>query len=712
MSTMILCEKPSVAASIAAVLGADKKRSGYLEGNGYIVSYCFGHLLELAPPDAYGEQYKKWRYEDLPIVPDKWKHTPTKDKAAQLKILKELMNSDGVDYVVNACDAGREGELIFRLVYEYVKCRKKIKRLWISSMEDAAIRDGFANLKDGAEYDNLCAAAKCREQADWAVGISATRLYTVLYGGATLNVGRVQSPTLAMLVKREDEIENFVKTPFYMAELGLGGFTAASGRYDDKAAAESVVADCSTATVTSVKQTEKTVAPPKLYDLTTLQREANKAHSFTAQQTLDYVQSLYEKKYATYPRTDSRYLTDDMAASVTVLVSAIAPAAPCDITQVINAKKVQDHHAIIPTAEAVKGDLSRLPSGERAILDMLMCRLVCAVGEKHRYLETVVTLESGGVEFKTRGKVVLRNGWKDYAAAQNDTANADENYNDGDDEDNGGNGDKSLPEIAEGQTFPVTALLKEGFTKPKPHHNESSILAAMENAGAEDFKEIDGEVERKGLGTSATRAAILEGLVKRGYVERSKKNLLPTDKGKNLIAVLPTALTSAKLTAEWEQKLLNVQRGELAADEFMANIGTFIKAIVLENNKPNPDYLNLFPSANPRESDAKSLGNCPRCGGGVTEWAKGFSCVNNKACGFKLWKESKFFTAKKKPLTAAIVGRLLKDGKVALKDLYSEKTGKTYNATVFFDDEGADKIGQYVNFRMEFDNTNKGARKK
>jgi DNA topoisomerase-3 len=708
MSTMILCEKPSVAATVAAALVADKKRNGYIEGNGYTVSWCFGHLLELAAPDAYGEQYVKWRYEDLPIMPQVWKHTPVKDKAAQLKILKELMNSDGVDCIVNACDAGREGELIFRLVYKYAKCRKPIKRLWISSLEDAAIRDGFANLKDGAEYENLYAAASCREQADWAVGISATRLYTVLYGGATLNVGRVQSPTLALIVNREDEIANFIKTPFYSAELDLGGFTAASERYDDKAAAERVIADCSTATVTSVTQTEKTVAPPKLFDLTTLQREANKAHGFTAQQTLDYVQSLYEKKYASYPRTDSRYLTDDMAASVAALVGVIAPTVPCEVKQVIKPSAVSDHHAILPTISAVAGDLSALPSGERAILDMLMCRVVCAVGEKHRYLETVVTLEAGGAEFRTRGKVVTHNGWKDYAAAQNDGANED---SDGDDDDEGG--DKSLPEIAEGQTFPAAAKLKEGFTSPPKHHNESSILAAMENAGAEDFKEIDGEIERKGLGTSATRAACLEALVKRGYVERSKKNLLPTDKGKNLIAVLPTALTSAKLTAEWEQKLLNVQRGELAADEFMSGIAAFIKAIVLENNAPKPEFANLFPSEKRNAaSNAPSLGRCPRCGGDVTEWAKGFSCANNKTCGFKLWKESKFFTAKKKPLTAAIVGRLLKDGKVALKDLYSEKTGKTYNATIFFDGEGADKMGQYVDFRMDFDNNSKGARKK
>jgi DNA topoisomerase-3 len=702
---MILCEKPSVAASIAAALGADKKRSGYIEGNGYIISWCFGHLLELAAPDAYGEQYAKWRYEDLPIVPEKWKHTPSKDKAAQLKILKKLMNSDGVDCVVNACDAGREGELIFRLVYEYAKCRKPIKRLWISSLEDAAIRDGFANLKDGAEYENLYAAASCREQADWAVGISATRLYSVLYN-TSLNVGRVQSPTLALLVNREAEIANFVKTPFYTAELDIGGFTAASERYDDKAAAERVVADCSAATVTSVTQTEKSVAPPKLFDLTTLQREANKAHGFTAQQTLDYVQSLYEKKYASYPRTDSRYLTDDMAASVTALVGAIAPAAPCEVKQVIKPSAVSDHHAILPTIAAITGDLSALPTGERAIIDMLMCRVVCAVGEKHRYLETVVTLESGGTEFKTRGKVVTHNGWKDYAAAQNDGANED---SDGDDEDE--SGDKSLPEIAEGQTFPVAAKLKEGFTKPKPHHNEASILAAMENAGADDFREIDGEIERKGLGTSATRAACLEALVKRGYVERSKKNLLPTDKGKNLIVVLPTALTSAKLTAEWEQKLLNVQRGELAADEFMSGIAEFIKAIVVENIAPKPEFANLFPNDKRNAASAPSLGVCPRCGGDVTEWAKGFSCANNKTCGFKIWKDSKFWTAKKKSLTAAIVTRLLKDGKVALKDLWSEKTGKTYNAIVSFDGEGAGKIGQYVIFAMAFENTAKGGQR-
>jgi DNA topoisomerase-3 len=700
MNQLIICEKPSVARSIADVLGANKKQDGYIDGNGFLVAWCFGHLLELAAPDAYGEQFKKWRYEDLPIIPradrlsQEWKHNPSKDKAAQLKILKDLMNRSDVECVVNAADAGREGELIFRLTYEYAKCRKPIKRLWISSMEDAAIRNGFANLKDGADYDSLCAAAKCREQADWLVGINATRLFSVLYG-VTLNTGRVQSPTLAMLVKRENEIANFVKTPFYTAEIRANSFTAASERFDDKAKAENAVSGINSATVTAVKQTEKSVTPPKLYDLTTLQREANRAHGFTAQQTLDYVQSLYEKKIATYPRTDSRYLTDDMAVSVTELVHAINANAPCEVSQVINSKKVSDHHAIIPTADSVNADTSALPSGEAAILEMLTNRLICAVGEKHRYLETVITLDCNSTEFKTKGKVVIYNGWKDYASA----AVAD----DEDDSD----APSAVPQIEEGATFPVTASVKEGFTSPPKHFTEDTILSAMtgarlaEMAGAEDMltggRRPD-DAERKGLGTPATRAAILEKLVKSGFAERSKKNLLPTDKGKNLIAVLPNSLTSAKLTAEWEDKLLQVQRGEISADEFMVNITSFTKSIVLSNNAPNPEFVSLFPES--KKADVPALGICPRCGSPVREGQKGYFC-DSRTCGFKLWKESKFWTAKKKPLTAAIVERLLKDGKVALKDLYSEKTGKTYSATVILDDTG----DKFVNFKMEFSNT-------
>jgi len=684
MFSLVITEKPSVAASIAAVLNAKKREDGFFSGNGYLISWCFGHLLELAPPDAYGEKYTKWRYEDLPIIPQTWKHVPAKDKAAQLKILKDLMNRADVDCVINAADAGREGESIFRNVFEYAKCKKPLKRLWISSMEDAAIKTGFENLKDGAKYDSLFAAASCRERADWTVGLSATRLFSVLYG-TVLNTGRVQSPTLAMLVKRESDIDGFVKKPFYTVELDNGGFTASSGRYDDRADAERVKEACTAATVTAVKQTEKSVAPPKLYDLTTLQREANRACGFTAQQTLDYVQSLYEKKLSTYPRTDSRYLTDDMAAGVTALVAAFAPGAPCDVSQVINAKKVSDHHAIIPTMEAVNSDISTLPDGEREVLDMLTNRLICAVGEKHRYLETAITLEAGGVEFTTKGKTVLHEGWKSAAKLIPD---------DEDDE------TQPISGVTEGQTFPVSASVKEGATSPPKHFTEDTLLSAMENAGAEDMPD---DAERKGLGTPATRAAIIEKLVKSGFAERSKKNLIATAKGKNLVAVLPDTLTSAKLTAEWEHRLKMVEKNELTESAFMDGIAEFITSIVRDNNAPKPELAALFPDTRKPASD--SLGACPRCGSPVREGTKGFFC-DKRDCGFKLWKESKFWTAKKKPLTAAIVTALLKDGRVALKNLHSEKTGKKYDAVVELADDG----GQFVNFKMIFDDK-KGAKK-
>jgi DNA topoisomerase-3 len=678
MFSLVITEKPSVAASIATVLNAKKREDGFFSGNGYLVSWCYGHLLELAPPDAYDEKYAKWKYADLPIIPQVWKHVPAKDKAAQLKILKELMNRADVDCVINAADAGREGEIIFRNVFEYAKCKKPIKRLWISSMEDAAIKAGFENLKDGKEYDALYAAASCRERADWCVGISATRLFSVLYRGQTLNCGRVQSPTLAMLVKREADINGFVEKPFYTVELDNGAFTASSGRYDDRADAERVKEACTAATVTAVKQTEKSVAPPKLYDLTTLQREANRARGFTAQQTLDYVQSLYEKKLSTYPRTDSRYLTDDIAANVTALVAALAPGAPCDVSQVINAKKVSDHHAIIPTAESVNANLTALPDGEREVLDMLTNRLICAVGEKHRYLETAVTLEAGGVEFTTKGKTVLHEGWKSAAKMIPDEEDEET---------------QPISGVAEGQTFPVAASVKEGATSPPKHFTEDTLLSAMESARAEDMPD---DAERKGLGTPATRAAIIEKLVKSGFAERQKKNLIATVKGQNLIAILPDTLTSAKLTAEWEDKLLQVQRGELDCGAFMDGIAAFITSVVRENNAPKPEFAALFPDTRKPASD--SLGVCPRCGSPVREGAKGFFC-DSRTCGFKLWKESKFWTAKKKPPTAAIVTALLKDGRVALKNLHSEKTGKKYDAVVELADDG----GQFVNFKLEFD---------
>jgi DNA topoisomerase-3 len=680
MTVLVISEKPSVARSIAAVLGANDKHDGYTEGGGYIVSWCFGHLLELAAPNAYGEQYANWKYDDLPIVPQTWKHAAYRDKAAQLKTLKDLMCRPDVDCVVNACDAGREGELIFRLVYEHAKCRKLIKRLWISSLEDSAIKAGFSRLKDGSDYDSLYAAASCRERADWVVGINATRLFSVLYG-TTLNTGRVQSPTLAMLVRREAEIGDFVKTPFYTVELACGdGFNAASKRFEDKGIADSLAAGCKTATVTAIERVEKSVAPPSLYDLTTLQREANRAHGFTAQQTLDYAQSLYEKKLATYPRTDSRFLTDDMADGVAELVKLLAPTAPCDVSLVINSKKVSDHHAIVPTAEAACCDLTSLPSGEQEILAMLMGRLVCAVGEKHRYLETSVTLGCNGEEFTAKGKTLIHNGWKGYANAA-----AEE---DSDDEEEA---EASLPELSKGQSFPVDASVKEGATSPPKHFTEDTILSAMETAGSEDMPD---DAERKGLGTPATRAAIIEKLVKSGFAERSRKNLLPTGKAKSLIAVLPNALTSAKMTAEWEHKLKQVERGGMSPGDFMDGIAAFTKSIVLSNPTPKPEFAALFPEA---KKQSTSLGACPRCGSPVRESAKGFFC-DSRTCGFKMWKASKFWEAKRKPLTAAIVAALLKDGKACVKGLYSEKSGKKYDATVLLDDTG----GKYVNFKLDF----------
>jgi DNA topoisomerase-3 len=642
-----------VAAGLSAVLGANKRENGFFIGNSYIVSYCFGHLLELAAPDAYGEQYKKWNYTDLPIIPDKWKHVPTKDKAAQLKILKDLLNRADVEYVVNACDAGREGELIFRLVYESAKSKLLIKRLWIQSMEDAAIQAGFANLQDGAAYDTLYHAAACREQADWIVGISATRLFSVNYG-TLLNVGRVQSPTLAMLVKREADIAGFVKEPFYTPTLDLSGFTVSGEKLKDKETAEAIRAACDgqSAVVTSVERVTKTAAPPKLYDLTTLQREANRLFGYTAQQTLDCAQSLYEKAYITYPRTDSRFLTSDMAAGLPLLVNKIALMLPSvkvplaiDAGIVINDGKVSDHHAIIPTEATRKADLPALPSGERDILNLIAVRLITATAPKHVYEVVTATLDCGGNTFSAKGRTVIEDGWKAFDGAFRAILKTAPDSGEETDEDS-----DALPELSKGQTFDsVTVTVKEGATTPPKHLTEDTLLSSMETAGAEDMPD---EAERKGLGTPATRAAIIEKLVKSGFAERSKKNLLPTDKAKNLIAVLPTALTSAKLTAGWESRLLDVQRGELPAKEFMDGIATFIKAIVLDNNAPKPELAALFP--NDKKNAAAPLGLCSRCGSPVRESARGFFC-DSRTCEFKIWKDSKWWKAKKNTFPFAAV---------------------------------------------------------
>lgn len=700
---LVIAEKPSVAMSLAAVLGATERKDGYLEGSGYLVSWCVGHLLELAQPEAYKEQYAKWRYEDLPILPENWKYEVPKDKKTQLALLCRLMKDKRVDSVVCATDAGREGELIFRLVYEYTGCNKPMERLWISSMEDAAIREGFDRLRPGSDYDKLYDAAVCRAGADWLIGINATRLFSVLYG-VTLNVGRVMSPTLALLVQRESDIESFISKPFYVPEITCGGFTASGEKMTERSEAEKIRMDCdhNSAFVRSVEKQVKTIQPPHLYDLTTLQRECNRIYGYTAQQTLDYVQSLYEKKLATYPRTDSQYLTKDMQATAASLILWLRDNMPfgkgCagepDIDRVTDDSKVTDHHAIIPTVEIARTDLSELPSGERDVLTLLAVRLLCATTQANRFEAVTAILDCQGHTFTAKGKTILQSGWKEVerihrmSIRQSETEHRE-------------NEDAALPVLKEGQTFEtVSASLREGKTSPPKHYTEDTLLSAMENAGAEDMPD---DAERKGLGTPATRAATLEKLVSAGFVERKKKQLIPTKKGRNLIAVLPDNIKSPILTAEWESMLKQVEHGELSATSFMDQIADMSRTLVKEHTAPEERFVDLFPSS--RGTTHEAVGVCPRCGAPVYEGKKGFFC-DNRECSFALWKDNRFFSSKKKSITKSVAAALLKEGRISMSGLYSEKTGKTYDAEVILDDTG----GKYVNFKLEFP-IKKGRRK-
>ena len=700
---LVIAEKPSVAMSLATVLGATERKDGYLEGSGYLVSWCVGHLLELAQPEAYKEQYAKWRYEDLPILPENWKYEVPKDKKTQLALLCRLMKDKRVDSVVCATDAGREGELIFRLVYEYAGCNKPMERLWISSMEDAAIREGFDRLRPGSDYDKLYDAAVCRAGADWLIGINATRLFSVLYG-VTLNVGRVMSPTLALLVQRESDIESFISKPFYVPEITCGGFTASGEKMTERSEAEKIRMDCdhNSAFVRSVEKQVKTIQPPHLYDLTTLQRECNRIYGYTAQQTLDYVQSLYEKKLATYPRTDSQYLTKDMQATAASLILWLRDNMPfgkgCagepDIDRVTDDSKVTDHHAIIPTVEIARTDLTELPSGERDVLTLLAVRLLCATTQAHRFETVTAMLDCQGHTFTAKGKTILQSGWKEVerihrmSIRQSETEHRE-------------NEDAALPVLKEGQTFEtVSASLREGKTSPPKHYTEDTLLSAMENAGAEDMPD---DAERKGLGTPATRAATLEKLVSAGFVERKKKQLIPTKKGRNLIAVLPDNIKSPILTAEWESMLKQVEHGELSATSFMDQIADMSRTLVKEHTAPEERFVDLFPSS--RGTTHEAVGVCPRCGAPVYEGKKGFFC-DNRECSFALWKDNRFFSSKKKSITKSVAAALLKEGRISMSGLYSEKTGKTYDAEVILDDTG----GKYVNFKLEFP-VKKGRRK-
>ena len=719
--TLVVAEKPSVAQSIAKVIGATGKQDGYLEGNGYLVSWCVGHLVELVAADSYDSRYSKWSLEDLPILPEPWKFAVSKATKAQFDILKKLMMRTDVEELVEATDAGREGELIFRLVYGQAGCRKPFKRLWISSMEDAAVRKGFAELRPGSDYDCLYQAALCRAKADWLVGINGTRLFTVLYGGRTLNVGRVLTPTLAMLAERENAIAGFQKEKYYTVELRFEGVSALSARFGSRTEAEKLRKSCvgKPATVMAAIRHERTEKPPKLYDLTSLQREANRLYGFTAQQTLDYMQLLYEKKLATYPRTDSRYLTEDMAEGIPALCGAAAGAFPylsgdfegrVDAARVTDSTKVSDHHAIIPTLGIGDADLQTLPTGERKILAMLAVRLLCAVClDPYAYAETENMLECAGNVFTAKGRVELRPGWKAleraFLSEYGQKAETGKKNSRGT-EKAGEVADRPLPELMEGQTLAgAEAVLKEGTTNPPKRFTEDTLLSSMENAGAEEFAEIEG-VERKGLGTPATRAGVIEKLVKGGFAERDGRQLVPTKRGMELIGALPETVKSVKLTAEWEAALKRVERGECPPEEFMEGITAMVRGLVESREGMEPPVGSALAG---RERAA--VGNCPRCGRPIYEGKKSFYCSGYKAdppCGFALYKENPYFKSKRKELTRAVAAALLKDGRVKMSGLYSEKKGILYDATIVMEDTGE----RFVNFKLEFPAKNKAEHSK
>ncbi len=692
---LVICEKPSVAKAVASALGVTSRADGCFEGNGLIVSWCVGHLMSPMDAAGYDPAYKKWKYDDLPILPEPFRYVLAKGKEDAFQNLKHLMERLDVTELVNACDAGREGELIFRLVYEAAGCSKPFSRLWISSMEDAAIREGFADLRPGKDYDPLYQSALCRQKADWLIGINASRLFSVLYH-RTLNVGRVQTPTLAMLVDRDSRITLFRKEKYHHVRLALDGAEAVSEKITAPEEAETLRAACAgaSASCTSVTHEKKKEAPPKLYDLTTLQREANRVFGYTAKQTLDYAQSLYEKKLLTYPRTDSRYLTVDMAETASVvlhLAARVPPFDACpdffpDVAALVNDGKMSDHHAIIPTLELEKADLSELTVGERNTL-LLVCReLLCAAAEPYMYEAVTAAFDCGGHTFTAKGRRVLSEGWREIdrifrASLKEQPEDEAEPI--------------TLPDFTEGQTFDqVDASVTEHFTTPPKAYTEDTLLAAMETAGKDDMPE---DAERKGLGTPATRAAILEKLVAAGFVERRGKSLVPTKAGINLVTVLPDTLTSPMLTAEWEQKLTAIARGEGDPAAFMAGISEMTRELVKTYSHISEEGQKLF------TPEREIVGLCPRCGKPVYEGKKNFYC-SDRACRFVLWKDDRFWTSRKKELTRKMAADLLKKGRASVRGMWSEKKGAAYDAVVVLDDTGE----KYVRFKLEFPKRKEG----
>ena len=685
---LVIAEKPSVARTIAQILVCEDKKDGYLEGPDGVVSWCFGHLAEYAMPEAYDERYRKWSLEALPIIPDRWKLEVTEDKAKQFRVLKELLNSNAYAYAVNACDAGREGQSIFDRVYELSGSHMPVKRLWISSMEDSAIREGFRTLKDAEEYRNLSEASVCRAQADWLVGMNASRAFTKVYD-YRLSVGRVQTPTLAMLVDREAAITDFRKEQYFIAHLLIDSqgktIDAVSEHFTSREEANRLAGMCEgrNALVTSLDRQTKTAASPKLYDLTTLQRDANRLFGYTAAKTLECAQSLYENKLITYPRTDSNYLTDDMEQTARNVIAAsrevfpFLAADPADETgRLLNSKKVSDHHAIIPTVEIRKADLSGCSAEEKNVLILVAARLLCAAGRRHVYETVKADLQCCGYSFTASGKSVKEPGWKAIEDAMKKQCRADAESEPEDQNASGAGQD--LSSLYQGASFsPVHTKVTEHWTQPPKHYTEDTLLSAMERAGS---SEMEADVERKGLGTPATRASIIDKLIQSGYAVRKKKQVIATDSGKQLVSVLPEYLKSAKMTADWENQLLMIERGQYDSRSFMNGITGMLRQMLDECRQIDGDERNRFGTHKEREA----IGTCPVCGSPVYEGKQNFYC-SNRDCRFVLWKENRYLERMQKKLDAGMAKDLLAKGRTRVKDLYSAKKDKLFTADLLME---------------------------
>ena len=686
---LVIAEKPSVAMALASVIGARSRRDGFVEGNGYLVSWCVGHLVGLCDAADYDERYRKWNYDDLPIVPEKWKKKILEGTKKQFGILQTLMNRNDVTEVICGTDAGREGELIFRLVYEQAGCRKPVKRLWISSMEEKAIREGFQNLKDGSCYDDLYRSALCRAQADWLVGINGSRLFSVLYN-KNLKVGRVQTPTLAMIVERNQKVTNFKKEQYFEVHLFCRDLEAVSDRMNSLEEAEQLVKQCQgkRCQITRDEEQTKTVQPPKLYDLTTLQRDANRILGYTAQETLDAAQSLYEEKLITYPRTDSQYLSDDMEQTAEELAELLdgdldfleledyEPA----VDRTLNPSKVSDHHAIIPTSQIRSADQKALKTKERNILYLIESRFLMATSRAYVYESHKCEVQCEGILFHMLSHRIKQEGFKAIERKMYLFFG------------------KKLPEeihqMAEIRLLedygPCRAEVQEKWTQPPRQFTEDTLLQAMERAGNEDLAE---DTEKKGIGTPATRAGIIEKLISSGFVSRDKKNLVPTNDGNVLITILPDEIKSPAMTAQWEMQLNQIARGEADAGGFLQGIIRMLKELISRYSGVSEKQKEQFSHGTKKES----LGSCPRCGRPVYEGQKNFYCSDRK-CQFALWKNDRFFESQGKKMDAGTVKKLLAKGKIHYKDLHSQKTGRTYEATVVMADFGEG----YVKFNLEF----------